>query len=213
MTRHIFIPSEDIPKFVRFFSLEKESIGDFQSVVESTADGTLFDTLLALMNKLGVSDDEASSLLDTYQYLVFAHTRTDDDASGLLDEVEGRLEARSDENVGVALESLRANRNEFTALLDAQTAESELAKEEFLRTGTKNSVRAINSICDLRPQFDREHNKITGQHQITHLEFTVTDSSDTIDVISVSLDDRAWKALVAEVDKVKKKWQEISDTF
>lgn len=213
MARDIFIPSEDIPKFIRFFSLDEESIREFQSVVEETADGTLFDTLLALMNDLEVSDDEASTLLDTYQYLVFAFARADDDALAILDEVQARLEEPSEVDADRALRSLRQNRDEFAALLTAETAEAELAKEAFLRTGTKNAVRAIRSICDLRPQFDSSYDSITGRHQITHLEFTVTDSSNTVEVISVSLDDQAWNQLRKEVKKVDTKWKEISETF
>ncbi len=209
MKRLLFIPTESLPKILKFLSLDKKSIQIFSNILKDSEKKSIGDLYLSIMNEMNVSDDDAATIFSSYKYLLFVLEENSLKYSDLVPEIKYILETSQIPDSNRIIKKADVNSEHFTNLFSVGSIEEKFAKKEFLSSETFNSVVDIHSICDIRPFFNEERNDILDFLNSINIEFTVQDSADNIKIIPLSFDNEAFEGLIKEIDNIKKKKEVI----
>ncbi len=211
MKRLLYIPNESLPKISKFLALDKKSIGTFINILKDSENKTIVDLYLSIMNEMNASDDDAAAIFSTYKYLLMVLEENNLKFSDLIPEIKYILEISKIRDYDKIIKNVDVNSENFTNLFSAGSIEKKFAKKEFLSSEIFNSVVDIHSVCDIRPFFNEERNRILDFLNSIYIEFTVQDSADNIKIIPLSLDDEAFDDLIKEIDNIKKKKEIINE--
>lgn len=208
MARNIFIPEHVVEDFARFFSLSKEEINQLNKALEDPDNQTPYSVALDLMNRLEVNDDVAATLYQVYQYVTFAAQESNSELDEILNEIGQNLEERATEGEKVhsSMEDLRGL---WINLFSVDSTERLAAKRQYLSSGLYNTVVDIQSVCDLRPVFDENRERIESFLNTVYLEVKVTDSTGDLEVIPLRFDRDAYHHLRDELDRVDRKLETL----
>lgn len=204
MPRALHISRDEIDTFVTLFSLRPEKLAKLDEVLKSIEHETVLDRYIAVMNAIGVGDDAAEDIVDTYLYVQYAIERSGAQAPAVLDEVADVL-AHGPQTAANAAMNLRDNILQFQKLFELKPDEADAEKVRYLRSGTYNSVIALRSICDARPVFNRGRTGIQSWILPVYIEMTVTNSTGESDVLLVTFDERALERLRSELNSIDRK--------
>ncbi|MEA3293967.1 MAG: hypothetical protein U9P81_03180 [Euryarchaeota archaeon] len=211
MERSLYIPNETLPDITKFLHLNQEHIEKLLDVLIDSENKTIIDILLAIVNEIKVSDDEAASIFSSYKYILLVLEENKLKFSQLIPEITYILDNSKIQDYEEIIANVVANSEKFSDLFSAKSMESRYAKKRFLSSEIYNSVFNINSVCDIRPLFDEEKNEILELLNSVHIEFTVQDSADNIKIIPLSFDEETFDNLVSEIENIKKKKSVINE--
>jgi len=213
MKRTLYTPKDVIPEIVKFISFNEDEIENFRNILIDKRNKTVHDMYIDIMNKMSISDDDASSVFSAYNYILFVLEEKDLDFTEIIPEIKYILETSSIQDYDEIIHNLNNNSENFKNLFLARSTESEHVKRKFLSSELFNSVVDIHSICDIRPIFNEKRTEIKEILDSVYLEFTVKDSLDNYKIIPLSLDEEALDELISEIKKIKQKKVIIDKSF
>lgn len=213
MKRTLYTPKDAIPDIVKLISFNEDEIENFRNILIDKKNKTVLDMYIDIMNKMSVSDDDASSIFSAYNYILLVLEEKDLDFTEIIPEIKYILETSSIQDYDEIIHNLNINSENFKNLFLARSTESEHAKRKFLSSELFNSVVDIHSICDIRPIFNEKRTEIKEILYSVYLEFTVKDSLDNYKIIPLSLDEEALDELISEIKKIKHKKMIIDKSF
>lgn len=205
MERVLYIPKESRSDFLKLLSLNKDNIKTLKNIVTDDKNETIIDIYLSIMNGLNVSDEDASAIFSVYKYLLFVLEEGKLKFSQLIPEIKYILQNYNIQDYDNLIKNIDDNSEHFTQLFSSESIENIHAKRKYLSSEIYNSVICVRSVCDIRPLFDENRNKIEEFINSIYLEFTVRDSMDNIKIIPVSLDKEAFNDLKSEIGKIENK--------
>lgn len=211
MERSLYIPNEALPDITRFLLLSHEHITKLFGVLIDSENKTIIDILLAIVNEINVSDDEAASIFSSYKYFLLIFEENKSTFSQLVPEIRYILENSKIQDYEEVITNVETNSENFSNLFSAKSMESRYAKKRFLSSEIYNSVININSVCDIRPLFNEDRNEILELLNSVYIEFAVQDSADNIKIIPLSFDEETFDNLVSEIENIKKKKSVINE--
>ena len=213
MKRTLYTPKDVIPEIVKLISFNEDEIENFRNILIDKRNKTVHDMYIDIMNKMSISDDDASSVFSAYNYILFVLEDKDLDFTEIIPEIKYILETSSIQDYDEIIHNLINNSESFKNLFLARSTESEHVKRKFLSSELFNSVVDIHSVCDIRPIFNEKRTEIKEMFDSVYLEFTVKDSLDNYKIIPLSLDEEALNELISEIKKIKQKKVIIDKSF
>ena len=213
MKRTLYTPKDAILEIVKLISFNEDEIENFRNILIDKKNKTVHDMYIDIMNKMSISDDDASSVFSAYNYILFVLEDKDLDFTEIIPEIKYILETSSIQDYDEIIHNLINNSENFKNLFLARCTESEHVKRKFLSSELFNSVVDIHSVCDIRPIFNEKRTEIKEMFDSVYLEFTVKDSLDNYKIIPLSLDEEALNELISEIKKIKQKKVIIDKSF
>lgn len=205
MERMFYFPKDALNDISIFFALDGAEMVTLSHIFTNDAHETIVDIYIAIMNELNVDDRDAESIFSIYKYILLVLEEKSVNFSQIIPELKYIFETYDIQNSDVLIKNINENSDDFAKVFSAGSPEQKHIKKRHLSSGVYNTVVGIQSICDIRPIFDKERDNIEDCISSIYIEFAVNDSFDNIKSIPLSFDQESFNKLKLEIEKIDKK--------
>lgn len=205
VTRRAFIAPEMHEGMASLFSMTDAQLKGFDDVLGRSLGKNIIELYTDIVNALSISDERTADLVEAYRYILFLTHEREVPVGDVLDEVRAALEKSKAAGAQDAAENIREHSKSFVDFFSKTTGHSIAAKRRYLASRLFNSVLDIHSVCDLRPILNEKRTEIVDWITSTYLEFTVTDSLGSAEIVPLNLDAAALDKLRKELASVETK--------